>query len=83
MVIVDCLGKGVILEPLEKLDTDYVARRFIKCFVGHHGIPSAITSDRGINELCGRICELLGMIESNADCPLPDRKGRFHDGAAI
>jgi hypothetical protein len=58
------LGKGIIIEPLEKLDTDYIARRFVKCFIGQHGIPAAITSDRGnqfVNELWARICELLGI----------------------
>jgi len=79
MVIVDRLGKGIILEPLEKLDTDYVARRFIKCFVGHHGIPSAITSDRGsqfVNELWGRICELLGIKRRLSTAYHPETDGQ-------
>jgi hypothetical protein len=58
MVIIDRLGKGIVLNPLEKLGADYVARRFIKCFIGLQGIPSAVTSDRGnqfVNDLWSRI----------------------------
>jgi hypothetical protein len=64
MVIIDRLGKGIVLDLLEKFDADYVARRFIKCFIGLHGIPSAIMSDRGnqfVNDLWSRICQLLGI----------------------
>jgi hypothetical protein len=79
MVIVDRLGKGIIIEPLEKLDTDYIARRFVKCFIGQHGIPAAITSDRGnqfVNELWARICELLGMRRRLSTAYHPETDGQ-------
>ena len=62
MVITDRLSKGVIIEPCEKLDTEYIARKFIRAFTAHHGIPAAIVSDRGrqfVNELWTNICNLL------------------------
>jgi hypothetical protein len=62
LVIVDRLGKGVIIEPVEKLDPEYMARRFIKVFYAYHGLPSAIVSDRGtqfVNEFWERLCGLL------------------------
>ena len=79
MVIVDRLGKGSIQVPMEKLDTDYVARQFIRCFIGHHGIPSAITSDRGsqfVNELWSRICELLGIKRRLSTAHHPETDGQ-------
>lgn len=47
MVITDRLSKGVILEPMESIDALYVAKKFISVFYRHHGIPTAIVSDRG------------------------------------
>jgi hypothetical protein len=47
MVIGDRLGKGVVLVPCEKTDSETVAQLLITHFIGHHGIPSAIASDRG------------------------------------
>lgn len=79
MVIVDRLGKGIILEPLEKLDTDFIARRFIKCFIGQHGIPSAITSDRGkqfVNKMWSRICKLLQIRRRLSTAYHPETDGQ-------
>ena len=64
MTIVDRLGKGVIVEPMKKLDAEYVAWKFVKVFYAYHGLPYAITSDRGeqfVGELWQRICELLNI----------------------
>jgi hypothetical protein len=47
MVIGDRLGKGVILVPCERTDSETVAQLLVDRFVGYHGVPSAITSDRG------------------------------------
>jgi hypothetical protein len=47
MVITDRLGKGVILEALETITADDVARIFLRTFYRSHGLPSAIVSDRG------------------------------------
>jgi transposase InsO family protein len=79
MVIVDRLGKGVIIEPCEKIDTDTVARKLIKVFIGHHGIPEAITSDRGtqfVNAMWERFCELLGIKRRLSTAYHPETDGQ-------
>ena len=47
MVIRDRLGKGLIIELMESIETEYVARKFIKVFYAEHGFPEGIVSDRG------------------------------------
>ena len=62
MVIVDRLGKGVIPIPCEKVDTYTVAQKLIQSFIGYHGIPASIISDRGtqfVNGMWKCFCELL------------------------
>lgn len=62
LVITDRLGKGVILEPCDKIDAPTIARKFIRIFYAYHGIPSAIVSDRGnqfVRDFWSRFCELL------------------------
>ena len=61
-VIVDRLGKGVIIEPIESMDPEFLAKRFIKIFYAYHGLPAAIVSDRDPSFVGGfweRLCELL------------------------
>ena len=61
-VIVDRLGKGVIMEPIESMDPEFLAKRFIKIFYAYHGLPAAIVSDRDPSFVGGfweRLCELL------------------------
>lgn len=62
MVIVDRLGKGVIPIPCERIDTHSIAQKLVQYFIGYHGIPASIVSDRGtqfVNGMWGRFCELL------------------------
>jgi hypothetical protein len=62
MVITDRLGKGVILIPLITITAEDVAWVFIREVYRHHGIPSAIVSDRGsafVGQVWRRICTLL------------------------
>lgn len=64
MVIIDRLGKGAIPIPCEKIDTYTVAQKLIQNFIGYHGIPASIVSDRGtqfVNGMWKRFCELLGI----------------------
>jgi transposase InsO family protein len=64
MVITDRLSKGVILVPCEKTDSEAVAQLLITHFIGYHGIPSAITSDRGTqftSQVWEYFCKLLGI----------------------
>lgn len=62
MVITDRLSKGVIFKALADINTETVARAFIRNFYRYHGFPDAIVSDRGkqfVGALWKRICELL------------------------
>jgi hypothetical protein len=50
------------VEPMADTTAEAVAVRFLKCFYSYHGLPRAITSDRGpqfVSSLWRRICELL------------------------
>ena len=48
-VIKDRLSKWVVLEAMPGMKAEECAERFLDCWVRHHGIPRAITSDRGTN----------------------------------
>src|SRR4051812_42421058 len=64
LVITECLGKEVIMEPVEHIDVDTVARVFIKEVYRHHGLPVGIVSDQGkafVNRFWKRVCQLLGI----------------------
>jgi len=78
MVITDRLSKSVILEPMESLTTEAVAVRFLDCCVRHHGIPRAITSDRGtqwVNHFWKRVCELLHIVRRLSTAYHPQTDG--------
>ena len=47
MVITDRLGKGAIIEPCASIEAEALAETFIRCYYRHHGLPTAIVSDRG------------------------------------
>jgi len=62
LVITDRLGKGAIFEPCDDMTAEAVALTFIRIFYRHHGLPSAIVSDRGpqfVGALWSRVCQLL------------------------
>jgi hypothetical protein len=44
-VITDCLGKGIIIEPMETINAEATIYMFIKTFYCHHGLPSVIVSN--------------------------------------
>lgn len=49
MVITDRLSKEVIIEPMKSMNAESFAKRCLKGFYRFHGLPRAITSDRGSN----------------------------------
>ena len=78
MVIVDRLGKGVLIINLKRLDTSYIARKFIKHYIPLHGIPRAITSDRGsqfVSEFWARVCQLLRITRRLSTAYHPETDG--------
>jgi predicted aspartyl protease len=77
-VITDRLGKGVILEPMRTITSQDVAALFIRTFYRHHGLPSAIVSDRGtqfVSALWGRVCQLLGIVRRLSTAFHPETDG--------
>ena len=78
MVITDRLSKGVILEGLEDLEADTVAKTFIRCFYPHHGLPDGIVSDRGsvfVGHLWKRMCQMLKITRHLSTAFHPETDG--------
>jgi len=63
-VIKDRLSKTVALEAMSSMKAEECAEKFLDCWVKHHGLPRAITSDRGTNwtsSFWKELCRLLGV----------------------
>ena len=45
IVICDYLGKGLIIELIESMEMEYVARKFIKVFYAEYRFPEGIVLD--------------------------------------
>jgi hypothetical protein len=52
MVVTDRLTKGVELEGMHDISAEAVAQRLFERHYPIHGIPTAITSDRGPQFVC-------------------------------
>lgn len=62
MVITDRLTKGVELEGMDDISSEAAAKRLFERHYPIHGIPTAITSDRGpqfVSDLWKHFCKLL------------------------
>jgi transposase InsO family protein len=63
-VIKDRLSKWIVLEAMSGMKAEDCAERFMDCRVRHHGLPRAITSDRGTNwtsTFWTELCRLVGV----------------------
>jgi hypothetical protein len=79
MVFTDRLSKGVILEPCETIEAEYIAKLFIRTFYRRHGLPSAIVSDRGsqfVSQLWKRMCQLLKIERRISTAFHPETDGQ-------
>src|SRR5438067_12194113 len=64
LVITDRLTKGVILVGMVETTAERVAEAFLTHFYMHHGLPLAITSDRGpqfVSSFWEIVCEKLSI----------------------
>jgi transposase InsO family protein len=78
MVITCRLTKGEIYIPLPNIDVETVARAFIRFFYAEHGLPTAITSDRGsqfIGLFWKRFCTILGIEQRLSTAYYPETDG--------
>src|SRR5216117_42586 len=65
MVITDRLSKSVIYEPMTSITAEATARALYWAVCRHHGLPTAIVSDRGpqfTSLLWKRLCELMRVV---------------------
>src|SRR6266480_2122984 len=78
LVIVDRFSKGVMFEPVSDMSAEGTANTFIKRFYQYHGLPSAITSDRGsqwVNAFWKRVCQLLKIERRLSTAYHPETDG--------
>ena len=78
LVIVDRFSKGVIFESVTDMTAEGTADLFIKLFYRHHGLPAAITSDRGsqwVNAFWKRVCQLVGIERRLSTAYHPETDG--------
>jgi hypothetical protein len=78
MVITDRLSKSVIFEAMASTTAEAVAERLLRCLIRHHGLPSAIVSDRGpqfVGHVWKRICELLKITRRLSTAYHPETDG--------
>ena len=64
LVIVDRLTKQAILAPVPDVSGATLARALLRYVVAYHGLPAAITSDRGdqfVKGVWGEVCNILGI----------------------
>jgi hypothetical protein len=64
MGITDRLTKGVILECMDDISAEAVARRLFLCYFPYHGTPTTITSDQGpqfVGDVWTHLCTWIGV----------------------
>ena len=79
MVVVDRLTKGMILVSCTDIITETVVYKLLSHVIAYHGIPSAITSDRGtqfVNEMWEQLCRLLGIHQRLSTAYHPQTDGQ-------
>jgi len=78
IVITDRLGKGVIADGLPDIEAETVARWFVRRYMPHHFLPTAIVSDRGTqftSALWKRVCEILKIKRRLSTAFSPETDG--------
>lgn len=78
MVVTDRLSKSVVFEALKDITAETTARTLIRSVVQHHGIPSAIVTDRGTqftSRMWKRLCELLHIKQRLSTAWHPETDG--------
>jgi transposase InsO family protein len=77
-VIKDRLSKWVVLEAMPTMKAEECARKFMECWGKYHGLPRAITSDRGTNWTSAfwkEFCRLIGVTQRLSSAYHPQTDG--------
>ncbi|KAI1506846.1 Pol protein [Pyrenophora tritici-repentis] len=78
MVVTDRLTKGIELEGMHDISAQAVAQRLFERHYPIHGIPTAITSDRGpqfVSDLWKHFCKLLSVEQRLSTAYHPQTDG--------
>lgn len=78
LVITDRLTKGVLLEAMADISAEATAKRIFYTWYPYHGLPRAITSDRGpqfVSELWRHLCKLVGIEQRLSTAYHPQTDG--------
>jgi hypothetical protein len=78
LVIKDRLSKTVGFEAMPSMNAEECAEVFMERWVRHHGLPRAITSDRGTNwtgTFWRHLCKLLGVTQRLSSAYHPQTDG--------
>ena len=77
-VIKDRLSKTVVLQAMPSMEAEECAEVFMDCWMRHHGLRTAITSDRGTNwtgDFWSRMCSRLGVKQRLSTAYHPQTDG--------
>ena len=78
LVVVDRLLKYPLWIPVKNLEGETLARALITHYIGHHALPTAITSDRGaqfVQGIWGHLCKILGIKQRLSTACHPETDG--------
>jgi transposase InsO family protein len=78
LTVTDRLSKNVIFAPVPNLEGETLARTLLTHLIGHHGFPTAITSDRGdqfVKGVWGKLCEIVGIRKRLSTAYRPQTDG--------
>ena len=77
-VITDRLSKTVVFEGMPTMKAEDCAQKFWECWVKYHGLPRAITSDRGTNwtgAFWKHFCKISGVTQRLSSAYHPQTDG--------
>ncbi|KAJ6436948.1 retrovirus polyprotein [Purpureocillium lavendulum] len=78
MVLTDRLSKTVVLESLKDITAETTARALMRNVLQHHGIPTAVVTDRWTqftSRMWNRLCELLRIKQRLSTAWHPETDG--------
>ena len=78
LIITNQLGKGLHIIPMAHIHAEDVAETFIDYYSCLHGLPKAITSNRGsqfVGDMWALLCKILGVERRLSTAYHPETDG--------